>query len=76
MREPARARRVPGTDRGLTAMPPTFQAIPIFRITAKGYRLMRPGIELAPWNARVMEVIDPFGNRLRFNEPVEQGAAP
>ena len=40
-------------------------------ITAKGYRLMRPGIEVAPWNARVMEVIDPFGNRLRFNEPVE-----
>lgn len=40
-------------------------------ITAKGYRFIRPGIELAPWNARVMEVIDPFGNRLRFNEPVE-----
>lgn len=40
-------------------------------ITAKGYRFMRPGIELAPWNARVMEVTDPFGNRLRFNEPVE-----
>jgi hypothetical protein len=73
VREPARARRVPGTGRGLTAMPPTFQAIPIFGIIAKGYRLMRPGIELAPWNARVMEVI---GNRLRFNEPVEQGAAP
>ena len=42
-------------------------------ITAKGYRFMRPGIEVAPWNARVMEVIDPFGNRLRFNEPVETG---
>ena len=40
-------------------------------ITAKGYRFMRPGIEIAPWNARVMEVIDPFGNRLRFNEPIE-----
>jgi len=37
-------------------------------ITAKGYPYMRPGIEQAPWNARVMEVIDPFGNRLRFNE--------
>jgi catechol 2,3-dioxygenase-like lactoylglutathione lyase family enzyme len=46
-------------------------------ITAKGYPFMRPGIEVAPWNARVMEVIDPFGNRLRFNEPVEtaRGAA-
>ena len=42
-------------------------------ITAKGYRFMRPGIEVAPWNARVMDVIDPFGNRLRFNEPVETG---
>jgi hypothetical protein len=31
---------------------------------------MHPGIEVAPWNVRVMEVIDPFGNRLRFNEPV------
>ena len=37
-------------------------------ITAKGYGHMRPGIERAPWNADVMEVIDPFGNRLRFNE--------
>ena len=37
-------------------------------ITAKGYGYMRPGIEIAPWNAKVMEVIDPFGNRLRFNE--------
>lgn len=44
-------------------------------ITAKGYRFMRPGIELAPWNARVMEVTDPFGNRLRFNEPVEAAGA-
>ncbi|HEY7039714.1 MAG TPA: glyoxalase superfamily protein [Methylomirabilota bacterium] len=40
-------------------------------ITAKGYRFMRPGIEMAPWNAKVMEVVDPFGNRLRFNEPIE-----
>ena len=40
-------------------------------ITAKGYRFMRPGIEVAPWSARVMEVIDPFGNRLRFNEPID-----
>ena len=37
-------------------------------ITAKGYRYMRPGIEVAPWNAKLMEVMDPFGNRLRFNE--------
>jgi hypothetical protein len=37
-------------------------------ISAKGYRYMRPGIEMAPWRARLMEVVDPFGNRLRFNE--------
>jgi hypothetical protein len=28
----------------------------------------RPGVELAPWNAKRMEVTDPFGNKLRFNE--------
>ena len=37
-------------------------------IVAKGYGYMRPGVELAPWNAKLMEVTDPFGNRLRFNE--------
>jgi catechol 2,3-dioxygenase-like lactoylglutathione lyase family enzyme len=29
---------------------------------------MRPGIEVAPWNAKVMQVTDPFGNRLVFNQ--------
>jgi len=29
-------------------------------ITSKGYKYMRPGLEIAPWNAKVMEVIDPF----------------
>ena len=37
-------------------------------ILSKGYRYMRPGIERAPWNAKVMSVIDPFGNRIMFNE--------
>ena len=37
-------------------------------ITARGYRFMRPGIEPTPWRSRLMEVIDPFGNRLRFDE--------
>jgi len=40
-------------------------------ITSKGYGHMRPGIEIAPWNAKLMEVIDPFGNRLRFNEDIK-----
>jgi hypothetical protein len=40
-------------------------------ITSKGYRYMRPGVEIAPWNAKVMEVTDPFGNKLRFNEDLK-----
>ena len=35
-------------------------------ITAKGYKYNRPGIEDAPWGEKIMEVNDPFGNRLRF----------
>lgn len=37
-------------------------------ITARGYCYLRPGIEERPWNAREMQVIDPFGNRIRFTE--------
>ena len=37
-------------------------------ITAKGYGYLRPGIQRMPWNADMMEVTDPFGNRIRFNE--------
>jgi catechol 2,3-dioxygenase-like lactoylglutathione lyase family enzyme len=29
---------------------------------------MRPGIETAPWNAKILKVIDPFGNRICFNQ--------
>src|SRR5262245_53901346 len=44
-------------------------------VTAKNYGFMRPGIELAPWNADIMEVIDPFGNRIRFSQPRAAAAA-
>ncbi len=37
-------------------------------ISAKGYPYSRPGVEPAPWGGLVMEVIDPFGNRIRFTE--------
>ena len=37
-------------------------------ITSKGYKYSRPAIELAPWGDRSMEVIDPFGNIILFNE--------
>ena len=38
-------------------------------ITTKGYRFMPPGFEPTPWGEKIMEVIDPFGNRLRFCGP-------
>ena len=37
-------------------------------LIGKNYKYYRPGIEIAPWGAKCMEVTDPFGNRLRFNE--------
>jgi catechol 2,3-dioxygenase-like lactoylglutathione lyase family enzyme len=40
-------------------------------VTATGYGFMRPHIETMPWGTRQMEVIDPFGNRLRFNEDLD-----
>jgi uncharacterized glyoxalase superfamily protein PhnB len=38
-------------------------------LAAKAYAYAKPDIAEAPWDARVMEVTDPFGNRLRFSEP-------
>ena len=40
-------------------------------LMAKNYRYNRPGLEDAPWDARVVEVSDPFGNKIRFSEPNE-----
>ena len=37
----------------------------------KGYRHQRPGIEFGPWNARLMQLTDPFHNRLRFSEDLK-----
>ena len=34
----------------------------------KKYKYYRPGIQLQPWNAKEIGVIDPFGNRIRFSE--------
>ena len=38
-------------------------------LMAKKYRYNRPGLEDAPWDARNVEVNDPFGNKIRFSEP-------
>ena len=35
---------------------------------SRGYRFMNPGIEDGPGNGRVLQVIDPASNRLRFFE--------
>jgi uncharacterized glyoxalase superfamily protein PhnB len=40
-------------------------------ITSKGYTFMRPGIETTFYNARCVEVIDPFGNRIGFHEALK-----
>jgi len=37
----------------------------------KKYKYYRPGIQLQPWNAKELAVIDPFGNRIRFSEFVQ-----
>ena len=36
-------------------------------LTAKKYRYLRPGIESEDWGLE-MQVVDPFGNRIRFME--------
>ncbi len=41
-------------------------------LTAKDYPFNRPGLEPAPWGGMVMEVTDPFANRLRFWEEETQ----
>lgn len=39
----------------------------------KKYKYNRPGLEYAFYGAWCMEVIDPFGNRLTFNEKKNSG---
>lgn len=40
-------------------------------LSAKAYKYLRPGIQEQSWGMREMTVIDPFGNRVRFSEPME-----
>lgn len=37
-------------------------------ITSKGDKYLRPGIETTFYDSKSVGVIDPFGNRIRFNE--------
>jgi hypothetical protein len=43
-------------------------------ISSKGYRYMRPGLETTPWGTLETGAIDPFGNLIRFCEPIEPQA--
>jgi catechol 2,3-dioxygenase-like lactoylglutathione lyase family enzyme len=42
---------------------------------SRRYKYMRPGLRRAPWNATIMEVVDPFGNRIRFSEYLKDKVA-
>lgn len=37
-------------------------------ISTRRHPRMNPGLEHAPWNAKTIDVIDPFGNRICFNQ--------
>lgn len=43
-------------------------------ITAKGYGYLRPGVESTFYGSKCMEVTDPFGNRIRFDESTTTNA--
>lgn len=45
-------------------------------IAGRQYGYLRPGIATTFYDARCMEVIDPFGNRIRFNERLSPDSAP
>ena len=40
-------------------------------LTEKNYAYLRPGLNKTPWNTLALNVIDPFGNKISFNEPVQ-----
>ena len=37
-------------------------------LASRGYHHMRPGLEESEWEGLTVQVIDPFGNRIRFRE--------
>ncbi len=45
-------------------------------VTDKGYKFMKPGLKDEFYGARSMNVIDPFGNRISFNEYKKTGPKP
>lgn len=43
-------------------------------LSAKRCEYFRPRVQDVPWNAKMMALIDPFGNHLRFNQYNEHNA--
>lgn len=41
-------------------------------LTTKNYRYYHPGLETTPWGSACVSLIDPFGNRLHFDEKLEK----
>ena len=41
------------------------------QLTEKKYGYLRPGLETTFYGAKMVQVHDPFGNRIRFNERIE-----
>ncbi len=41
-------------------------------LSEKQYSYLGPGMERTPWGSRCMELIDPFGNRLRLDEALTE----
>lgn len=44
-------------------------------LIGKQYRHNRPGLEKRDWGVMQVAVVDPFGNRIVFNQPIEKSAS-
>jgi hypothetical protein len=44
------------------------------QLLEKDYRYYKPGINETPWDSLEMEVTDPFGNKIAFNEALKKEA--
>jgi hypothetical protein len=40
-------------------------------LSPKNYKYLRPGLEMTFYDAKCVQVIDPFGNRIRFDESLK-----
>jgi hypothetical protein len=54
-------------------LPPTTSMAITQRSRGRGYKYMRPGIDVRPWGTREIKVIDPFFTHHMFFSPQKQG---